>query len=158
MNDILNVVLKNTYTVSQFKKRLRILQFYFQQKFFQSAVGEPLSLADTQWFNSLPQTFLQSFNKDNLAQIMANLTSQINTMQVITIYLPFEATEETLDQIGIKARSLFNPILVLDIKYNPQLIAGCALTWKGIYKDYSLHSRIAEKKQLILESFRKFLR
>ncbi len=158
MIDILNIILKDTYTVSQLKRRVRMLQYYFQQKFFQSAINEAISPEDAAWFKTLPASFLNLFNKDNLSQIIAQLSSQINKMPVITVFLPFEASEGTLDQIGIKARSLFNPALVLDIKYNPSLTAGCAISWKGIYKDFSLHSRIEERKPAILESFKKFLR
>lgn len=158
MNPILNIILKNTYTVFQFKRRLKLLQSYYQQKFFQAATVEILPAQDTEWFNSLPKSFADSFNKNNLSENLTNLINKINTMPVVTLYLPFEANEETLDQIGIKVRSFFGPTLLLDIKYNPVLIAGCALSWKGIYKDYSLRSRIDEKKPVILESFKKFLR
>lgn len=158
MDNLLNTILKDTYTLTQFKKRLRLLQSYFQQKFFNAAQNEPLDLRDDLWLNSLPKSFLDGFNKNNLSEIMADLTNKINLMPVVTIFLGFEASEEILNQIGIKVRNLFGQGLILDIKYNPALIAGCSLSWKGIYRDYSLHSRIIERKLPILQSFKRFLR
>jgi|SRR3990167_5861047 len=158
MDDLLTVILQDTYTLSQFKKRLKILQSYFQQQFFRSLATENLTPRDSQWFKSLPKSFMESFNKDNLSQNLSSLNSKINSTPILTVYLPIDVSDEALDQIGSKVRNLFGENFLLDVKYNPNLIAGCALTWKGIYKDYSLHSRIGERKLAILQSFKKFLR
>lgn len=158
MDDILSTILKDTYTLSQFKKRLKILQSYFQQQFFHSLATESLTPKDSLWFKSLPKSFMESFSKDNLSQNLGSLTKKISSMQILTVYLPIDVTDEALDQIGSKVRNLFGEKFLLDIKYNPNLIAGCALSWKGIYKDYSLHSKISERRLAILQSFKKFLR
>ena len=157
MENILNTILKNTYTLSQFRKRLKLIDSYFQQKFFQG-LGEPLTAEDAQWFNSLPKSFSDNFTKDNLSEIINKLTETINTMPILTIFLTFEANDKILDQIGPKVRTTFGNNFLIDIKYNPNLIAGCALSWKGIYKDYSLQAIIEERKLAILQSFKKFLR
>ena len=41
---------------------------------------------------------------------------------------------------------------------DPRLIAGAALVWKGVYRDYSLRAKLEQKRQELLEEFRKFLR
>ena len=158
MNDLLTIILKETYTLSQLKKRLKILEYYFQQKFFHASQNTDLSPKDTVWFNALPKSFLDTFNKDNLSQNLNNLTNKTKVLPILVIYLAFEADEQIIEQIGAKARSIFGPTLLLDIKYNTTLIAGCALSWKGVYKDYSLHEKIEERKLAILQNFKKFLR
>ena len=158
MNDLLTIILKDTYTLPQFKKRLKILEAYFQQKFFHAVQNADITPEDTEWFNSLPKSFLGKINKDNFSENLNSLTDKINTMPILVIYLAFEADDQLLDQIGAKARSNFGPNLLLDIKYNSTLIAGCALSWKGIYKDYSLHEKIEERRLAILQNFKKFLR
>lgn len=150
-------LLQNTYTLQHLKHRLKILKIYFSQVFFKAS-QESLNEGDNLWVNSLPKDFIVSFSKDNCLNRLGELENEINQLQTLILYLPFEVTAEALEKIGQKARILFNPSLVLDIKYNPSLLAGCALVWKGIYKDYSLKAMIEARKMEILESFKKFLR
>lgn len=156
--DFLNILLKENYTLSQLKSRLKIIKSQLSKKFFGGEEGEVLTSKDSAWFNSLPKEAIGKFNKDNLSQLLTDLANKINNLEILTIYLSFEADDDVLDQIGQKARETVGKILVLDIKYNPSLIAGCALSWKGIYKDYSLHSRIGERRLAISQAFKKFLR
>lgn len=157
MDDDLNTISKDIYTVSGLKKRLRVLRSYFSKNFF-GAPFTDLSENDLLWINSLPKSFLSQFEKSNLTQKLYRLENKSNQLPFLTMYLPFEANGETAKLIGSMVRQLFNPNLFLDIKYDPSLLAGCALVWKGIYKDYSLKERIEERKGEILEGFKKFLR
>ena len=157
MDDLLNILLKDIYTLSALRHRIRVLRSYFSKIFFGTA-DLILNENDIVWINSLPKDFLEKFDKNNTTQKIAELEKTIGQLQPLTVYLPFEANDEAVKLIGGMARKLFNPKLFLDIKYDPRLLAGCALSWKGIYKDYSLHQKITEKKQAISLSFNKFLR
>lgn len=159
MNDILNTILKDTFSLSLLKHRLNILKTNLIKTFFGSNTEElSLSAEDLNWLKSLPLSFYQQFNKDNVYKIFSDLETEIVKLKVLTMHLTFEPDEATLGQIGIFARKTFDPILLLDIKLNPSLIAGTALVWKGTYRDYSLLAKIEEKKPEILEGFKKFLR
>lgn len=156
-NNILNVILTNTYTLSELKHRLSSLKSFLEQQFFGGG-KQDLSQIDTAWINSLPPTFLQNFNKDNLSAAFEELQKQITKLQTLTLYLTFDPDTDSIQQIGEFARKTFSQLIILDIKYDSNLIAGSALVWKGVYKDYSLRSKIDERKGEILESFKKFLR
>lgn len=156
--DTLSTLLQTTYSLSLLKYRLRILRSYFNQIFFNPASQEPLTPQDTAWLQSLPKTFLEQFNKNNLSQIIAGIEGNISKLQILTLYLPFEINDQITGNLGQKVRTTFNQLLLLDIKYDPNLIAGCALVWKGIYKDYSLKAKIEQEKAQILDSFKKFSR
>ncbi len=157
--DTLSILLQTTYSLSLLRYRLRILKSHFNQIFFvPSDAQEQLTPADIAWLNSLPKTFLEQFNESNFSQIMTGLENSINKLQALTLYLPFEINDQIAEQIGQKARITFNQLLLLDIKYDPNLIAGCALVWKGIYKDFSLKAKLGQQKEQILESFKKYLR
>ena len=157
MSDILNTVLINTYTLPQLKHRLSTLKTYLEQGFFGAPLPQSLQM-DNPWIKSLPPDFLQSFNKDNLTEIFKETESRINNLPLLVLYLAFKADDTTQEQIGIFIRKTFNSPLLLDIKYDPRLIAGCALSGKGIFHDFSLKMKIEEKKLEILQSFKKFLR
>lgn len=156
--DTLSILLQTTYSLSSLKLRLRILRSHFNQIFFNPTSQEQLTPTDFAWINSLPKPFLAQFNKNNLSQIVTDLENNISKLQVLTLYLPFEINNQIGQDLGQKVRTNFNQLLLLDIKYDPALIVGCAMVWKGIYKDYSLKAKIGQEKTQILESFKKYLR
>lgn len=165
MDQILNTILSNTYTVTALKSRLNVLKSYLSQHFFgaQQQQGETVNTVnmehkDLAWLKSLSSEFFQNFNKDNMYNIFAELEKGINELKTLTIYLTFEPDDTSLANIGSFARKLFGNYLLLDTKFDPNLIAGPALVWKGIYKDYSLRSKIEQKKTEILDSFKQYLR
>lgn len=158
MDDILTTILKNTYSLTQLKHRLRVLKSYLSSRLFGRESKEEFATQDSTWLSSLPPGFLQQFNKDNISGIFNEMETKINKLKTLTMYLPFDADEQTLAQIGDMVRKTFTSLIVLDIKFDPNLIAGTALSWNGVYKDYSLRSQIDARKGEILESFKKFLR
>jgi len=160
MNELLSIILKDTYSLSQLKHRLRILKSNLLKTFF-GGENQNLSLTaqDLNWLKSLPSSFYQKFTKDNVYQILGGLEKGIPDLPTLTMYLTFEPDDATMSQIGSVARKTFNsPSLILDIKLDLKLIAGAALVWKGVYRDYSLRSKIESRKAEIFEGFKKFLR
>lgn len=159
MKDLFAIILKDTYSLSQLKHRLTILKAYLLKTFFGSSQQTPpLSKNDLNWLNSLPESFYQQFNKDNVYKTFADLENTGLKSAFLTMYLTFEPDDETLEQIGNRARKLFGPDLILDVKFDPTLIAGCSLVWNGIQKDYSLRAKIEEKKPAIIDGFKRFIR
>lgn len=156
---ILETILKNTYTLSQLKHRLKILRIKLSAAFFgEGQQAQSFSPQDNDWLNSLPKELLTAFNNNNFSRLISDIELSISKIEMLTLYLPFETEDEVLKQIGVKSRELFGQNFLLDIKYNPQLIAGCALSWKGLYKDYSVHAKINERRQLIAQNFKRFIR
>lgn len=165
MDEILAVILKETYSLSQLKHRLGILKSNLLRAFFGSTpdVGIPnevnLSPDDLNWLKSLPREFYQKFTRDNVYKIFSDLDDAAHNLKILTLYLSFEPDNGALSQIGSFARSTFGlPALLLDVKLDPGAIAGAALSWKGVYKDYSLRAQLALKKRELWEEFKKFLR
>lgn len=157
MDDTLKIILKDTYSLSQLNHRVRILKSSLLKAFFG---GENLSysLTDLNWLKSLPNSFYQKFNKENVYQIFTDLEKQISNLKTLIIYLTFEPDETTLAQVGTHVRNSFGLTLLLDIKLDPNLIAGAALSWNGVYKDYSLRSQLQAKKEELFAEFKKYLR
>lgn len=157
-NHLLNTILKEAYTQTMLNHRLSILKAYLLQNLFGGSQKLLWQQADLSWLKSLPPGYLQNFSKDNVYQIFTELDQQKLKLKPLTIYLAFEPDDSSINLIGTMARKMFADSLILDLKYDPNLIAGAALVWKGIYRDYSLRSQIEQKKTEILQSFKKFLR
>lgn len=159
MNDILTTILNDTFSLTQYKTRVRLLKSNLLKTFFGGENETTLpSPQELQWLKALPENFYQKFNKDNVYQIFSDLDKEIAKLSTLTICLTFEPDDATLSNLGAFARKMFGHLLILDIKLDPRLIAGAALIWKGVYKDYSLRAKIEEKKSEISQSFKKFLR
>lgn len=157
MNEVLSIILKDTYALSQLKHRLRILKYSLLKAFF-GGENPAYSPQELHWLKSLPDNFYYKFNKDNVYQIFTEIEKEINKLKILTMYLTFEPDEITLTQLGTYVRNNFGQTFLLDIKLNPSLIAGTALAWKGVYKDYSLRSQLQARKEELLAEFKKFLR
>lgn len=157
MNDVLNTILENTYSLTSLKHRLRVLKSYLSSQIFQGESKEEFAASDSTWLSSFSPSFFQQFSKENISEIFSELESKISKLKILTMYLPFDSDEQTLIQVGEKTRRTFENLIVLDIRFDPNLIAGCALSWNGVYKDYSLRSQIETHKNEVLESFKKFL-
>lgn len=158
MSPLLTAILKDTYTLAQLKYRVSLLKNYLLQNLFGSQQKLEFGVKDANWLKSLPPDFYQNFNKDNVYRLLADIEKQKEGLKNLTIYLTFEPDDFTLNQIGAYARKSFGEQILLDVKYDPNLIAGCSLVWKGVYKDYSLKAQLKEKQSEILDSFKKFLR
>jgi len=157
--DTLNTILKDTFTLAHFKHRLHILKANLLKTFFGSE-GEnlPLSPQDLSWLKSLPLLFYEKFTRENVYKIFSDLEQESNKLAILTIYLTFEPDDATINRIGLFSRKTFSSSMLLDIKLDLSLIAGTALSWKGILRDYSLRVKIKERKGEILENFKRFLR
>lgn len=159
IENILTAILKDTFTLNSLNHRLRILKSYLLKALFGGAKQSVLLQEDLNWLATLGESFYKNFTKDNVYQIFDDLARLQAKLPKLTIYLPFEATDNLCLQIGSYARKTFGkPNIILDTKYDPALVAGCALVWNGIYRDYSLRARVEERKEEILAGFKKYLR
>lgn len=157
-NQILQKILENTFTLSQLKHKVRILHEYLSGKFFTSQeTPQQFEPTDIIWINTLGASFFNQFNKDNISHIFEYLGAFIKKQKPLVIYLSFEPTEETISQIGLNLRKNFTNHQIFDLKADPKLIAGAALSFNGILKDYSMRVAIENKKKEILASFKRFL-
>ncbi|OGE37328.1 hypothetical protein A3D79_00090 [Candidatus Daviesbacteria bacterium RIFCSPHIGHO2_02_FULL_39_8] len=160
---ILTTILNNTYTLSQLRKRVNILKNYLTLRFFgnsqewekQANQFDPEEIA---WLQNLDETFWQNFNKDNVYPIFEEIEKNLAKANILNVYLPFETNSQIAATLGQYMRKLFDRVILFDIKLDPSLIAGCALSWQGIYKDYSLRKKIADNRIQLMESFKKFLK
>lgn len=157
--EILTTILKNTFSLTQFNSRVKLLKSNLLKIFFGGNGDGNLPAMQAEWLKSLPESFYQKFNKDNVYNIFSALEKMGAKLPILTIYLTFEPDDVTLSQLGLFSRKTFGFLtLLLDIKIDPKLAAGCALVWKGVYRDYSLHAKIEEKRNEISQEFKKFLR
>ena len=153
-NTNIDTLLTATYSLKQLRNRLRVLRNSLLGKFFSAKEDVEITKKNKTWLVSLPDDFLKQFEKTNVYEKLDSLEKEINNIKPLTIYLAFEIPDEETETLGTYLRREIKPDLVFDVKLDPSLIGGCALSWKGIYKDYSLRASIQAKREQILSSLK----
>ncbi|TSC66660.1 MAG: Uncharacterized protein CEO21_129 [Microgenomates group bacterium Gr01-1014_80] len=155
--DILSTILTNTYTIQDLRRRVRLLKSHLENIYF-GHHREELSPEDSSWISSLSDSFVSEFNKDNIHALFNSLEDQIKKLNPLVIYLAFEPGQEQIEQIGFWVKKNLTQPKVFEIKIDPALLGGAALVNGGVYKDYSLRSKIGEQGETILAEFKKYIR
>jgi hypothetical protein len=156
MDDIFNRLFPDTFTLAALKFKVRILKSYMQETLFAGSI-ENLNSMDPEgkgreWIKTLDKKVLSGITKENFNEVFKSLEARINVG--LMLYLAFPAEESQIKEIGLWLRKKINKDLIFDVKVDPSLIGGCALVYKGVYKDFSLKGKITEKKGELLNIFR----
>lgn len=147
-NNLFNLIIQNSFTQIEALKKLRVLKEQLIRKIFGTSPSS----------NSPISTELPGINQDNVYKIFDGVEAKIKSITPLTIVIPFELPDSEIIKLGQKVRQEFGNNFLLEIKYDPILIAGPAFIWKGVYKDYSIHQQIAEKHQSVLAIFKEYVR
>lgn len=173
--DYISQFLRTTYTKHQALTRFRILVDFLNFRFFSSTsnISEDDTVLDQfnkfkttysrdieldiEFFSRLDPSFFSQFKKDNVNTLLSELNKAINTDQICLVYLPFEMPQSEIEKLGLWFKNISANQLI-EIKYDGGLIGGVALSYKGIYKDFSLKERIKENQTKIIETLLSFKR
>ncbi|TSC64744.1 MAG: Uncharacterized protein G01um101493_28 [Microgenomates group bacterium Gr01-1014_93] len=156
--DILDTILTNTYTIHDLRHRARILKSHLENKLFAQGSNENLPAEDIAWLDSLGDDFLKYFTKENLYSTFKDLQEKVDKITPLIIYLSFEVDIAQIEGISQWIRKNLANKLIFEIKYDPAIIGGAAFTYKGVYRDYSLRSKIQQNSEIILTEFKKYIR
>lgn len=152
----LNEILKDTYTLESFRKRVLTLKHSIEKKVYNS---EPENSQKDQVAKVEFDNLLEGVTSNNFPKIFKRMEAFVSQGSVLTIYFVFLPDENQIKEIGqFLRKSLDKPDLVFDVKVDPSLIGGCAIVYKGVYKDYSLKAKINANKEKLVEQFRKYFK
>lgn len=80
--------------------------------------------------------------RDDVQKIIENLTDALNSLTVVKITLAFRPTEKFINTLVTSLRKDFGDRIVLDISYDPAIIGGAVIEYKGKYIDNSIKHAI----------------
>lgn len=147
--DIITILIKDIYTKSEVQQKLRAVTDYFNLTLYGSGRGSETPPDEA--IAPLVSKLLPKKDKKAIENLKDNLPKAVKTLEQIppvVLYLPFELPEANLKEIALSLRAIL-PNALLEIKYSTFLIAGCALSYRGIYKDYSIKAKLGEKREEI---------
>lgn len=163
MGNILDIILQNTFVKNTALKKTTALKDYLLKRVF-SKNQTPLENTGnedpvmTKWVLDLDPAVYSDINPQNIYAVFDNLEKSIKDCEPLIIYLPYELPEEQIIEIGQKLRTDYGKNFLMDIQIDPGLIAGVALSYKGIYKDTSVKQRIMDQRKEVLAEFRKYIK
>ncbi len=151
MNQILSGILKDSFYLPDVRTRLMLLKQVLEEKFFH---GPP---PDASRYTPDALAIPEGINKDNAGQIMQTLEKDLQQIEPLIVFVATQMPPAEIAKLGKWIRANFPQVLIFNIKLNPNLISGCALSYKGIYKDFSLLSAMENKKEEIRQTLRSAL-
>lgn len=156
MNDLVDLVLKDSFTHSQALKRLGLLKDFLNGKVFGKEESDlsAYSPSDRRWLDTLDKNNLAQFNQENIHTLFEQAEKVIKEITPLSVILPFELPERETIELGARLRRDYGPHFLFEVKLDPKLIAGPAFIWKGVYKDHSVKTKIEAQKQQILQIFK----
>lgn len=179
MNNLFETIIKDSLTKAQLQRRLRILKDFIAFRLFnlgpdQAAMDYKKQIEyfltlqqknileldllrqEGNWMSSLGKEFFDQFNSQNYNSFFSDLQREVNNLATIVVYMPVDLPEARKSEIGVWFKKNVSPLTIYEVGFDPNLIGGCAFSYKGVYRDYSLRERINQNKQTILSSLREF--
>lgn len=166
MPNLLDMILEGVYTQTDSLRRLRLLKEQTTVKIFggskdqtpNSPIPSDLSDEEQGWLDKTMADISSSINKNNLYQAFNGLEKEIKSIEVLAVFIPFEMPKDEVARLGMYLRQTYGKNFLMELKFDPKLVAGTALSWKGIYKDYSLHQRMLDNQTQILQTLKKYIK
>jgi hypothetical protein len=145
-----------TYTKPDMLRRLRMIREYMEYKFFSNRENANLDGylrdnaivgPDAAALMSLGEEFFLAFTKANAYAYINALVDRVNLYPVMTVYIPFDPTYDDVVKLGVWFRDEVDKTIIMELHVEPRLLGGCAFSYKGIYKEYSLMYYLKKKRQ-----------
>lgn len=81
----------------------------------------------------------------NKEETLRDLKDRLEKVKVLKLELAFEPTQDAISKIHEWAKANVDENILLDLGYNPAILAGTIITFKGKYGDYSLRKKLDEE-------------
>lgn len=158
---ILDELLKDTFTLEVLRKRYQVLKKKIELDVYHQKddVVDAHDKDSDKGLEGFDVSLLKEVKSSDYSKVSEYIENFIKNLEALSIYFVFVPDEAQIKEVGGWLRtSLKNPRLIFQVKVDPALIGGCAIAYKGVYKDYSLRSKISDNKVKLIEEFRKYFR
>ncbi len=171
----LALFLSDTYTRNQATRRFRLVKDFVNYQAFGSTSQGGLNQAiksfkaeyvkinerseteeDMLFLDGLGEAFFQSFKISSLKEDFEQFEKELEATKLVIVYIPFEMPIQEIRKLGVWLKSTLGLETIFDLRFDGNLIGGCALSYRGVYKDLSLKSRIEEHKKQVIDTLISF--
>lgn len=168
-DELLAIILSNTYTVQDIERRLSILRSCVEAALFTETdlsyleecalfLSDKAPAHDAEAIKEWGEPVLTAFSQSNLQARMKALESAVETLPVLTLYIPCTFPEDELKMLGDWCRAEYHPETLLDLHVDASVVGGCGLVSKDTYYDLSFSARKQEFPELITNLLAEYAR
>ncbi len=164
-------VLKNTFSLGDFFRRVDIMQRFFEHFFFEatSLEGDRAQLLRTYYRDGDPETLthanavaawgtdvLDTYTASNLYERVSEFKQTIRACPTLILYVPAHLSRIQIERISTWCRTNIKPTLILDLHIDPRVVGGCAFAYDNVYHDVSLTYFLKKQRAEILKLVRAY--
>ena len=91
-----------------------------------------------------------SNNSSEIEIYLKEIISHMGNLKVLSLKLAFEPTDTSIDKFFAFVRKNVGEGIILSFEYDPRLLGGAVITYKGEYRDFSLR-RLFENEYKLKE-------
>jgi hypothetical protein len=165
MTELLKTIIKNSYTTSEVRRRLRLVREYLEDRLFKGAsltIADFLAKQNTdpidvtaigEWGNE----FWVNFTKENAYKVLDGLNLEVKKLPVYSLYIPYVPEGAEGAKLGKWFRDEIGPEVILDLHTDPMLLGGAAVVRQGMFFDYSIRYYLQQKRWEIEKIIGKYL-
>ncbi len=163
-DELRDTLINSSFTMADVQRRTRFLQGFLESQFFATNGTDLKSFlqahdatqTDVEVMLGWGATFYQAFTRSNLYELIKAITESIRSLPSMVLYLPYTPDDAGRAFVGATLRKIVGSPVILDIRYDPSLGAGCSFSTGGMYKDYSLRTMLANKRDVIHQIVTKY--
>lgn len=167
---LLETILTNTYTKADLEHRLGLLKEFLEFQFFKPHQNLNLTYLLNDFINEKKEPrdefnalfawgfdFFNRFKEQNLYENLKEIGAQSLELPVVEMFLPIVLPIYEVPKLGNWLRENVSKNILVDLRLDPKLIGGCALAWKGTYRDFSLRFYIEKRKESVQKVIEDYL-
>ena len=107
---------------------------------------------------SLVREAITPENQITIKRHIDELRTELSACKTVQITLAFEPNDETLTLFSDWIKKNVNPELLIDLQFDKTIVGGILLIADGVYKDYSIRKRLANRFQIQREEIMAFVK
>lgn len=165
-NPSLKTFMEHTYTRADFAHDISLMREFFEFIFFTkrdaSASKEGIDqfvalnkkpLGDVVFLRSLPPSFLESFTKESLYEMLNQLTEESKKLKTLSLTVPVALSRADVEAIGTWAHQEVSPDILIDFDVDPSIAVGCRLVWNNMLRDFSFNHYLIKNQIALYDRF-----
>lgn len=163
------LITEQVATLGEVNKAFRCLKASCESSIYESdpkavptkTTGDTLYDPEEQIYQQLAEKIARELKENgltaqNFRALFEGLRSKIEKSNKLIVYLAFVADKRQQSELVATAKLSIHEKFMIDFKYDPDLVAGCAFVWKGQYRDYSLRQRIRANQEPLRQALASF--
>lgn len=158
----LSLFLKYNFTESQAVRSLRLLKIFFEQHYFLETMTKTFenSLEKLQQLENVTETDIKFiteayqhhgsfFTKESFYGLLNDLGNMVYSLPRLVMNVPVRLDYDSTQKIALWLRSNLSDEILISLRVDPLLVAGCSLGWNNHFAEFSFDQRIKAKKQAL---------